>query len=85
MHFSTQYALLFAIAGFAAAAYFLRVGSSAKKVPIIALAICAIYTLANHGLSYALLTIIEFAIGFGVAHAVVKSGSEPSKREDQGS
>ena len=73
MHFSTQYAIVFALAGFAAAAYFLRFGSSAKKVPIVALAVCVIYTLANHGLSYAMLTAIEFAVGFGVAHAVVKS------------
>lgn len=84
MHFSTQYALLFALAGFAAAAYFLRVGSSAKKVPIIALAICAIYTMANHGLSYAMLTTIEFAVGFGVAHAVVRSSSGSSKGDKQG-
>lgn len=84
MHFSTQYAILFALAGFAAAAYFLRVGSSAKKVPILALAVCSIYTLANHGLSYAMLTAIEFAVGFGVAHAVVKSDAGPSKRDNQG-
>ena len=85
MHFSTQYAILFALAGFAAAAYFLRVGSRAKKVPILALAVCALYTLANHGFSYAMLTVIEFAVGFGVAHAVVKSDAAPSKHDNPGS
>lgn len=81
MHFSTQYAILFALAGFAAAAYFLRVGGSARKVPILALAVCAFYTLANYGLSYAMLTVIEFAVGFGVAHAVVRRGDAPSERD----
>lgn len=84
MHLSMSYAILFALAGFAAAAYFLRVGSSAKKVPVLALAVCALYTLANYGFSYAMLTVIEFAIGFGVAHAVIKRDPAAGKRDNPG-
>jgi hypothetical protein len=83
MHFSTQYALLFIAAGFASAAYLLRTGQSARKVPIIALAVCALYTLANHGFPYTLLTIIEFGIGFGLAHAVVKTSSSQREHDNQ--
>ncbi len=84
MHLSMSYAVLFALAGFAAAAYFLRVGSGAKMVPILALAGCALYTLANYGFSYAMLTVIEFAIGFGIAHAVIKRDTASSKHDKPG-
>ena len=88
MHFSIQYALVFVFAGFAAAAYFLRVGSSAKLIPIGALAVCALYTLATYGIPYAVLTIIEFATGFGIAHAVVvpdrtRTGRDGSNKDSQ--
>jgi uncharacterized membrane protein len=82
MNFSANYAILFGLAGFAAAAYFLKTGSRAKHVPWIFLALCALYSLANYGAGYAMLTIIEFAIGFGVAHAVIKVERSPNKSDD---
>lgn len=81
MYFSAQYALLFVLAGFAAAAYFLRVGPGAKMVPIGGLAVCAFYALTSYGVSYAVLTVIEFAVGFGIAHAVVRVESAPKERD----
>lgn len=81
MSFSFSYALLFILAGFAAAAYHLRAGSRTKHAPIVFLSICALFTLSNYGLSYAALTIIEFAIGFGIAHAVIKVEGPSNKRD----
>jgi hypothetical protein len=39
--------------------------------------------MANYGLFYAMLATIEFAVGLGVAHPVARSGSGPSKRDNQ--
>jgi cytochrome c biogenesis protein ResB len=78
MHFSTHFAIIFILAGFAAGAYFLTLGSRVKLVPIGGLIICIIYTGAEYGFMYAMLTAIEYAIGFGIAHAVVK----PTNNED---
>jgi len=84
MHLSMSYAILFGLAGFAAAAYFLRIGGGAKMVPIFALSACALYTLANYGFSYAMLTVIEFAIGFGIAHAVIKRDAASTEHDKPG-
>lgn len=78
MHFSSHYAILFILAGFAAGAYFLRVGPKAKQVPIYGLALCTLFTMADYGFMYAMLTVIEYAIGFGVAHALVKPDKQDS-------
>ena len=69
MHFSWSYALLFGIAGFASAAYHLSVDQKVKWIPLIGFLLCIVYTLDNYGGSYAFLTAIEYAIGFGLAHA----------------
>lgn len=70
MHFSTSYALLFGLAGFASATYQLKVGVKVKWVPLVGLLVCVLYTLENYSSSYAFLTAIEYAIGFGLAHAI---------------
>lgn len=75
MHFSTQFAVIFILAGFAAGAYFLTIGSRAKMVPIGGMLLCALFTSFDYGFMYAMLTVIEYAIGFGLAHAVVKRTS----------
>jgi hypothetical protein len=71
MVFSNSYALLFGLAGFAAATYHLKVGESVKWAPLIGLIMCVLYTLENYNAAYAFLTLIEYAVGFGLAHAVV--------------
>jgi hypothetical protein len=70
MNISLTYAIIYGAAGFAAAAYSIKTG--AKHVPLIALAVCAIFTLINYNFLYTFLTILEFTIGFGIAHAFVK-------------
>jgi hypothetical protein len=69
--FSTSYALLFVFAGFASAAYHLNVGNKAKWIPLIGLILCVLYTLEKYDGTYGFLTAIEYAIGFGLAHAVI--------------
>jgi hypothetical protein len=81
MHFSTSYAFLFGLAGFAAAAYHLNVGMKVKWIPLIGLVLCVLYTLDNYGASYAFLTGIEYAVGFGLAHAFY--GKSKSESDDQ--
>lgn len=70
MNFSLSYALLFGLAGFASAAYHLNSGNNVKWVPLVGVVLCVLYTLENYGFIYAFLTLIEYAIGFGLAHAV---------------
>lgn len=76
MSFNTQYAVLFGLAGFAAGAYQIKVGSEAKAVPLIGFAGCVIYSLANYNFAYGFLTGIEYAVGFGIAHAVFKDSKK---------
>jgi hypothetical protein len=71
MSFSTEYAILFGLAGFAAATYHLKNGDKAKSVPIYAVVACMAYSALSYGFIYAFLTVIEFAIGLGLAHAVI--------------
>lgn len=69
MSFSFEYAVIYGLAGFAAAAYQLSVGEKVKWIPLIGLVVCVLYTLDKYGGSYGFLTAIEYAIGFGLAHA----------------
>lgn len=71
MVFSTGYALMYGLAGFAAALYHIRNGDEAKNIPLIAVLACMAYTAASFSFLYAFLTAIEFAIGFGIAHGVI--------------
>ncbi len=70
MFFSSKYAILFGLAGFVAATYNIKVGEKAKAIPVIGLALCVLYSLSNYGFAYGFLTGIEYAVGFGLAHAV---------------
>ena len=67
MHFSMKYAILFIAAGFVAYAYYLKEGESAKVVAIGGLVLCSIFTWSTYGISYAVLTGIEYAVGCGLA------------------
>ena len=71
MTFSTKYAILFVLAGFSAGAYLIKNGKKAKPIPIIGMGLCVFYTGAEYGTEYALLTAIEYAVGFGISYAVV--------------
>jgi len=78
MAFNIEYAILFGVAGFAAAAYQLKNGDKAKKIPLYAVVVCMAYSAITYGALYAFLTAIEFAIGLGLAHMVIdKSKNEP--------
>lgn len=81
MGFSTSYALLFGLAGFAAAAYHLKVGENVKWAPLVGLIVCVLYTLENYSFSYAFLTLIEYAVGFGLAHAVIGKSKNDHDKE----
>ena len=70
MYFSSKYAILFGLAGFVAATYNLKVGEKAKAIPVIGLALCVLYSLSSYSFAYGFLTGIEYAVGFGLAHAV---------------
>lgn len=80
MSFNNQYAVLFGLAGFASAAYHIKVGKQAQQVPLIGLAVCVLYTFSNYNLAYAFLTVIEYAVGFGLAHYVIKD--KPKQDEE---
>lgn len=62
---------MFGLAGFAAAAYHLKNGDRSKHVPLYAVLACMAYSGLTYGFIYAFLTCIEFAIGLGIAHAVI--------------
>ena len=70
MNVSMTFAIIYGMAGFASAAYAIKTG--AKHVPVIALGLCALFTLGTYGYVYGFLTVLEFAIGFGIAHAFIK-------------
>lgn len=76
MHFSTKFALLYALAGFVANAYYIKEGENAKNVLIGGLLLCSLITFSSYGLNYALLTAVEYAIGAGIAHIIL------NKKED---
>lgn len=76
MSFSTQYAVLFGLAGFASSAYHIKVGEKAKAIPIIGFALCVLYSISNYEFVYGFLTGIEYAVGFGIAHAFLNKGNE---------
>ena len=78
MTFSTKYAVLFILAGFSAGVYLIKNGKKAKPIPIVGMGICVFYTLAEYGFEYAMLTAIEYAVGFGISYAIVDS----VKKED---
>lgn len=78
MSFSTEYALMYGLAGFAAATYNIKNGDKSKHVPLVAVIACMVYTAASFELMYAFLTAIEFAIGLGIAHGVI---DKPRKDE----
>ena len=71
MTFSTKYAILFVLAGFSSGSYLIKNGRKAKPIPIIGMGLCVFYTGAEYGTEYAMLTAIEYAIGFGISYAVV--------------
>lgn len=71
MTFSTEYAIIFGLVGFAAAAYHIKNGNKAKYVPLYGVLACMVYSASAYNLLYAFLTAIEFAIGLGIAHAVI--------------
>ena len=73
MSFSFGYAFLFGLAGFSAASYQIKRGPEAKWVPILGLIICLIFSFSQSNFYYGFLTAIEFAVGFGLAHAFIKS------------
>jgi hypothetical protein len=79
MAFNTQYAILFGLAGFAASAYHIKVGDEVKAVPIIGFAVCVLYSLAKYNFAYGFLTGIEYAVGFGIAHAIFKKNITEKK------
>ena len=81
MVFSNSYALLFGLAGFAAATYHLKVGENVKWAPLIGLIVCLLYTLENYNAAYAFLTLIEYAVGFGLAHAVIDKPSDGHNKD----
>jgi hypothetical protein len=70
MNISLTYAIIFGLAGFASTAYAIK--TKQKHVPLIALVVCSIFTLSTYGFVYGFLTILEFAIGFGIAHAYIE-------------
>jgi hypothetical protein len=71
MTFNAEYAIMFGLAGFAAASYHLKNGDKAKHVPLYAVLVCMAYSAVTYDFLYAFLTAIEFAIGLGIAHAVI--------------
>jgi hypothetical protein len=79
MNVSMTFAIIYGMAGFASAAYAIRTG--AKHVPVISLGICALFTLGTYGFVYGFLTVLEFAIGFGLAHAFIKSDAKKKSEE----
>ena len=68
MHFSSSYALLFGLSGFASALYHLKTGNEKQLVPLVGLVFCVLYSGVNYGISYGFLTLIEYGAGFGLAH-----------------
>jgi hypothetical protein len=76
MAFSTEYAVVFGLAGFSTGAYHLKNGEKAKNIPIYAVLACMIYSAATYQVVYAFLTAIEFAIGLGIAHAVIEKSKD---------
>lgn len=81
MNLSMSYALIYGLAGFSSAAYAIKVGERVKYVPLIALLCCALFSLSNFGFMYGFLTVIEFAIGFGIAHAFIKPNQNESSEQ----
>ena len=71
MTFNFGYAIMFGVAGFAATAYQLKSGDKAKNIPLYAALVCMAYSAITYSALYAFLTAIEFAIGFGLAHATI--------------
>lgn len=69
MHFSFTYALIFGLAGFAAAAYHISVGDKVKWIPLLGLIVCVAFVLDSYDGKYAFLTAVEYAIGFALAHS----------------
>jgi hypothetical protein len=78
MNVSMTFAIIYGMAGFASAAYAIKTG--AKHVPVIAVGLCALFTLITYGFVYGFLTVLEFAVGFGIAHAFVKSDAKKSEK-----
>lgn len=75
MAFSTGYAITFGLAGFSAAAFHLKNGDKAKNIPLYAVLACMTYSAVEYEFGYAFLTAIEFAIGLGIAHAVIEKSN----------
>ena len=76
MHFSSKFAIIFILAGLSAGVYFIKNGKSNKNIPLLGLALCSIYTLSSYDISYTFLTIIEYAIGFGLSFAFFENKQE---------
>ena len=76
MHFSSKFAIIFILAGLSAGVYFIKNGKTNKNIPLLGMAFCVIYTLSSYEMSYTFLTIIEYAIGFGLSFAFFESKQE---------
>jgi len=83
MHFSSKFALIFILAGISAGIYFIKNDKANKNIPIAGMAICALYTLLNYDFPYAMLTLIEYAIGYGLAFAFIEKKNIESLDEEK--
>jgi hypothetical protein len=72
MRFSIGYAVLFGLAGFFATAYYLKKGEDEKSIPVIGAVLCIGFSLFSYGFLYGLLTAIEYAVGCGAAHILIR-------------
>lgn len=72
MYFSFKYAIMYAIVGLVANAYFIKEGEKAKIFVIASFALCVIYTASTYGVNYGILTAIEYSVGFALATIFMK-------------
>jgi len=73
MGFSFGYAFIFILAGFSAASYQIKKGPDSRWIPVFALIVCLGFSFSQSGFFYGFLTAIEYAVGFGLAHAFIKT------------
>lgn len=73
MGFNFGYAFLFGLAGFSAASYHIKKGAEAKWIPVLGLVVCLGFSFSQSSFYYGFLTAIEYSVGFGLAHAFIKT------------
>ena len=81
MYFSFKYALMYAIVGLVANAYFIKEGEKAKIFVIASFALCVIYTASTYGVNYGILTAIEYGVGFALATIFMKKSNESENQK----